>query len=385
MIALIIWAVLFGTMLLFFAGCVLLAFMVILNIVFQIFYTYTFNRNVTPKDKTRKYKEGKLSANELKKFIVPSDEMFMNYAKKHKCWSWTVAIFTFMCTFKCNKSYYSRFYSFDMFKARWTQGKYYRKSMTCFCIVSIVIDALIICVCVAALITMQAFSNMLWITTVEVLALSILLIAFGCIELYQLKNYLQYNEQQQQKWGMTNSRQKFDVSSANDFLDKDSREQMMKNLLRNVRTNQDMFLNNKLDDLLNQFGDRRCKSMIELGTGWDKEDDPRRNITWPLSPDKIAEYDGEYKFTKEDMIGGFEDNVYAEAKKKDPVFEVAVQGDQPQQDFMNQLGRKQGDLLAGTLPEDDEDHKRKNKSKRRGRKNKYYTAIDAEDDEEADG
>ena len=196
MIALIIWAVLFGTMLLFFAGCVLLAFMVILNIVFQIFYTYTFNRNVTPKDKTRKYKEGKLSANELKKFIVPSDEMFMNYAKKHKCWSWTVAIFTFMCTFKCNKSYYSRFYSFDMFKARWTQGKYYRKSMTCFCIVSIVIDALIICVCVAALITMQAFSNMLWITTVEVLALSILLIAFGCIELYQLKNYLQYNEQQ---------------------------------------------------------------------------------------------------------------------------------------------------------------------------------------------
>jgi len=103
----------------------------------------------------------------------------------------------------------------------------------------------------------------------------------------------------------------------------------MKNLLLNVRTNQDMFLNNKLDDLLNQFGDRRCKSMIELGTGWDKEDDPRRNITWPLSPDKIAEYDGEYKFTKEDMIGGFEDNVYAEARVKDPVFEVAVQGDQP--------------------------------------------------------
>ena len=36
---------------------------------------------------------------------------------------------------------------------------------------------------------------------------------------------------------MTNSRQKWDVSSGNDFLDKDSREQMMKNLLRNVRTN----------------------------------------------------------------------------------------------------------------------------------------------------
>ncbi len=159
----------------------------------------------------------------------------------------------------------------------------------------------------------------------------------------------------------------------------------MKNLLRNVKTNQDMFLNNKLDDLLNQFGDRRCKSMIELGTGWDKEDDPRRVITWPLTPSKIAEYDGEYHFTKEDMIGGFEDNVYAEAKVKDPVYEVAVQGDQGEQDFMRQLHRKQGDLLAGTIEEADELKKRKNKGKRRGRKNKYYTAIDAEDDEEADG
>jgi len=103
---------------------------------------------------------------------------------------------------------------------------------------------------------------------------------------------------------------------------------MMKNLLRNVKTNQDMFLNNKLDDLLNMFGDRRCKSMIEFGTGWDKEDDPRRCITWPLSPNTIKEYDGEYKFTREDMIGGFEDNVYAEAKVKPPIYEVAVQGDQ---------------------------------------------------------
>ena len=35
------------------------------------------------------------------------------------------------------------------------------------------------------------------------------------------------------------------------------------------------FLNNKLDDLLEMFGDRKCKSMIELGTGWEKEVDPR--------------------------------------------------------------------------------------------------------------
>ena len=52
---------------------------------------------------------------------------------------------------------------------------------------------------------------------------------------------------------------------------------------------------------------------------------------------------------------------------------------------MRQLHRKQGDLLAGTINEDDELATRKTKGKRRGRKNKYYTAIDAEDDEEADG
>ena len=47
----------------------------------------------------------------------PQDELFLSYAEKHKCWSWTVAVFSIIFTFKCNKSYYSRFYSFDMFKA----------------------------------------------------------------------------------------------------------------------------------------------------------------------------------------------------------------------------------------------------------------------------
>lgn len=341
MIALIVWALLFGSTNLFFGACVLLGILVLINIIFQIFYTCTFNRRITPKDKLRKYKEGKITKAELNSFTVQKDEYFHTYMRKHACVSCFIAIFTFFCTFKCNKTYYSRFYSFDMFKARWSQAKYYRKSMTIFCIVAMVIDALIICLCIASLITMNVFSNMLWVTTVEVAVLSLFLIIFGCIELYMMKQYLSYNEvNKKATWSSSNTRQRFDVSSANDFLDKDSREVMMKNLLRNVKTNQDMFLNNKLDDLLNQFGDRRCKSMIELGTGWDKEDDPRRCITWPLTPSKIAEYDGEYHFTKDDMIGGFEDNVYAEAKVKDPVYEVAVQGDQPQQDFMRELGRK---------------------------------------------
>jgi len=101
---------------------------------------------------------------------------------------------TLLFTFKCNKAYYSHFYSFGMFKAEWSDPKYYRKSMTCFSIVAMIFDGLIICVCVAALITMEPFSNMLWITTIEVAALSLFLIIFGCIELYKLKGYLSYTE-----------------------------------------------------------------------------------------------------------------------------------------------------------------------------------------------
>ena len=83
---------------------------------------------------------------------------------------------------------------FGMFKANWSQGVYYRKSMTIFCIVSMIIDALIICLCIASLLNMAVYTNMLWVTTVEVAVLSLLLIILGCIELYKMKDYLRYNE-----------------------------------------------------------------------------------------------------------------------------------------------------------------------------------------------
>jgi len=35
-----------------------------------------------------------------------------------------------------------------------------------------------------------------------------------------------------------------------------------------------LFLNNKLDELLNVFGDRRCRSTMDGPTGWQLVDDP---------------------------------------------------------------------------------------------------------------
>lgn len=75
------------------------------------------------------------------------------------------------------------------------------------------------------------------------------------------------------------------------MLDRESREQMMRGLIAKVKGNKDIFLNNKLDELLNEFGDRKCKSMINLNTGWPTEQDPRKVVTWPISPAKRAELD----------------------------------------------------------------------------------------------
>ena len=88
-----------------------------------------------------------------------------------------------------------------------------------------------------------------------------------------------------------------------------------------------MFLDKKLDNLLNLFGDRRCKSMTELCTGWQKEDDLHQVNSWPLSPKKIKEYDGVYTFTYADRMGSFFDNVYAQEKLETKVGEKAIQGD----------------------------------------------------------
>jgi len=103
---------------------------------------------------------------------------------------------------------------------------------------------------------------------------------------------------------------------------------MIQGLLYRVQCNRNLFLNNKFDELLDMFGDRRCKSMIELGTGWDKEEDPRRTITIPMSPTLLLEkYNGEYHFGLNDMYGELNDNCYAEAIEKPTGIDEAIQGD----------------------------------------------------------
>lgn len=54
----------------------------------------------------------------------------------------------------------------------------------------------------------------------------------------------------------------------------------------------EIFLDNKLEELLNIFGRRQCKSCIEFNTGQELEEDPRKVKSWPLSPKGEVEYQG---------------------------------------------------------------------------------------------
>lgn len=46
----------------------------------------------------------------------------------------------------------------------------------------------------------------------------------------------------------------------------------------------EIFLDNKLEEMLNVFGRRLCKSCIEFNTGTEKTEDDRKVKSWPLSP-----------------------------------------------------------------------------------------------------
>ena len=84
------------------------------------------------------------------------------------------------------------------------------------------------------------------------------------------------------------------------------------------------------------------------------------------------------------QIGMHFDNVYTDVKEQKKMVNYSEMGSQCQpSDIQGALQRKGGDLLTPGLDKDDFS-KKKQQKKKRGRKNKYIAAIDAEDDEEAD-
>ena len=114
---------------------------------------------------------------------------------------------------------------------------------------------------------------MMWITVIETLILSITGIVLGCIELYLLKSYLEYTEPKKSRKLIIDSDDSAldDDKNLNKKFNKASMSQrrlLMNTVIKDVKHFKHRFLNNKLDELLADFGVRRCKSMIDLTTGW---------------------------------------------------------------------------------------------------------------------
>jgi hypothetical protein len=357
-----------------------LIIMLCLNVAFYILFRRKFERTFLPKEKQKLVDNGTLDLEEAnRRFRLPADHDFNAYKKKHNCFTVFITVMTIGCSFQFNKLYYSQFYSQGSFKACWTDVKYYYKKLTWFSIMSfLLIDLLLICIAVTGLLHRENFDQ-LYITFIETLVLSVVGFMCGVWELHSLREMLEYSQKNKKNKGYFRVQAGLD----DDMMDKEERAKMIKGLLSKVKKNQGTFLNNKLDELLHQFGDRRCKSMIELPTGWPKEEDPRKIRTVPLTPKGRALYDGEYKFTKDDAYNLHDDNVYAEPKEAKRFAETGMGADQGQREFIEALQRKTGDVF--TKFDDGRDQKQKRgRGKTRGRKNPYITAIDKEDEEEAE-
>ena len=167
------------------------------------------------------------------------------------------------------------------------------------------------------------------------------------------------------------------MTAVDDEANKKSRKKALKAIMAQVKGNRDLFLNNKLDELLQEFGGRKCKSMMALDN--EKEEDSRRIKSYPLSPKSKKEYDGSATFDKDNAYDklGLLDNVYAESKPPNPGGKVGksfVDADTQlnRTDLKDALVRKDLDLIH--LEHDDGmNSRRSKKTRRRGRKNKYYT------------
>ena len=79
-------------------------------------------------------------------------------------------------------------------------------------------------------------------------------------------------------------------------------------LMKIKKTN--AFKDRKIADLLEWFGKRHCQSHLDFERDYDIESDPRKTITWPVSPtefeDLLQRIDNGFHFTLKDRMGPLE-------------------------------------------------------------------------------
>lgn len=268
---------------------------IIVNIAFQVMFIKEFDSKKIPTKIDRKVRLFKMSDEEAKQYLGPKDEQFNLFKKQNCCSTYTIYVLTATINFKFNKMFYSFFYDLKIAQSHFSRAKYYRKMQTWYQIVYLIcVDLALICINITALTQIEQ-GNQLFITLIEVLTISVLSIILGSFELWLLKKTLKYTEPQRDKiklntGALSTSDDERDLEKKYDKEKMAERRRMMDGLLRQVKHNKQLFLNNKLDELIHSFGDRKCKSMKDLATGWDLEDDPQERITYPVSPRMRDDY-----------------------------------------------------------------------------------------------
>ena len=214
--------------------------------------------------------------------------------------------------------------------------------------------------------------------------LSLVNIVLVSWELWRIKSILTYTRELRDKSKLkltkgidSDSDDTRDLDKKFDKKKMAERRKVMAGLLKQVKKNHLLFLNNKLDELLNVFGDRKCKSTMDGPTGWQLVDDPQERYTWPISPamgDELAQMG--VKFRPADAYN--ENNVFAD--KDNRVHGEHELTQQDRIDLQDALNRKQGSsAFTAMQAEYEERRQRRANIKKRGRKNQFHAQIDSED------
>jgi len=169
------------------------------------------------------------------------------------------------------------------------------------------VDLLLICADISGLVDLE-WGTQLYITMIETLILSLINIIAGA---WELKNLILILDEVEE--GMAKMPRPYYGGESMDDLSKEQKENLLKGLMSKVKNNKALFLNNKLDDLIASFGDRRCRSMDDqilrlhdddrIGPdAWNAYDD-RITMTAPLNHDVKKRYDKVGLFGPEDAFG----------------------------------------------------------------------------------
>jgi hypothetical protein len=103
---------------------------------------------------------------------------------------------TATCHMKFTKMFYSHFYSFDLFKAQFSNDEVFIKTMNRFALASfLLVDVLMIAVGFIGLATIK-WNSQVYIECIEVIVLSVISAVLTGVERYQLNKILGYIRRQ---------------------------------------------------------------------------------------------------------------------------------------------------------------------------------------------